>query len=295
MKGFIVKNAYFKSDSVEYQVNRIKSELELLGAKVDVVCNAYGVYLDGSGEVVSSYEGYDFCVFLDKDKYLGEMLNKQGLKVFNDYRAIEDCDDKMKTYLRLSGSKIKIPKTLSAPLCFTENAKLSSDSADEIISILGLPLVLKKSFSSLGKGVYLIKDKNELIKIVNENPFEPKIYQEYISSSYGKDVRIICIGKKYFSAMLRYSEYDFRSNSALGGKAVKFEPSSEFIDVAERVASILNLDYMGIDLMFGDLGEPILCEVNSNAFFTAMEKTCNVNVAKAYAEHIINTVNKEKL
>ena len=28
MKGLIIKNAYFKLDSVEYQINRIKQELE---------------------------------------------------------------------------------------------------------------------------------------------------------------------------------------------------------------------------------------------------------------------------
>ena len=295
MKGLIVKNAYFKSDSVEYQVNRIKEELEGLGVEVDVVKNGYSVYLDANGSVTSNYKGYDFCVFLDKDKYLGEMLNKSGLKVFNDYRAIEDCDDKMKTLLKLSGLGIKIPKTLSAPLCFTSGAKISNSDADEIISKLKLPLVVKKSFSSLGKGVYLVNSSDELINVVNDAPFEPKIYQEFISSSYGKDVRIICIGKKFFSAMLRYSESDFRSNSALGGKAKKFEPSKEFIDVAEKVADVLNLDYMGVDLMFGSSGEPILCEVNSNAFFTTMEDVCNVNVAKAYAEHIVSAVKKEKL
>ena len=134
MKGLIVKNAYFKSDSVEYQVSRIKEELELLGAQVDVVKNGYSVYLDDNCNVVSNYDGYDFCVFLDKDKYLGEMLNKTNLKVFNDYRAIEDCDDKMKTLLKLSGLGIKIPKTISAPLCFTNGAKISYSDADEIIS-----------------------------------------------------------------------------------------------------------------------------------------------------------------
>ena len=47
--------------------------------------------------------------------------------------------------------------------------------------------------------------------------------------------------------------------------------------------------------MFGKSGEPVLCEVNSNAFFTTMEEVCNVNVAKAYAEHIVSAVKKEKL
>ena len=90
--------------------------------------------------------------------------------------------------------------------------------------------------------------------------------------------------------MLRYSTTDFRSNSALGGNQKPFEPSKDFIEVAEKVATLLDLDYMGIDLLFGSNGEPILCEVNSNAFFTAMENVCNVNVAKAYAEHIVKTV-----
>ena len=290
MKGLIVKNAYFKLDSVEYQINRIKQELENLGVLVDVVNNGYSVYLDENGEVVSSYKDYDFCVFLDKDKYLGEMLEKSGLKVFNNYQAIEDCDDKMKTLLKLSGSGIKIPKTISAPLCFTSGAKISNKDAEEIANKLGFPFVMKKSFSSLGKGVYLINSITELKSAVNESPFEPKIYQEFISSSYGKDVRIICIGKKYFASILRQSKNDFRSNSALGGSATAYQPSNKFIEVAEKVAEILNLDYMGIDLLFSSDGEPVLCEVNSNAFFTAMEKACKVNVAKAYAEHIVKTI-----
>ncbi len=290
MKGFIVKNSYFNSLHVDYQIKRIKQELESLGATVDVVENGYDAYLDCNGNVVSNFSRYDFCVFLDKDKYLGEMLEKTGVKVFNNYSAIENCDDKMKTLLKLSGSGIKIPKTVSAPLCFTQGAEISSENADKIINILSLPMVVKKSFSSLGKGVYLINSRDELIKIINENAFEPKIYQEFISSSYGKDVRIICVNKKYLCSMLRTSNGDFRSNSALGGKAEKYLPPKSFISVAEKVAEILNLDYMGVDLLIGKDGEPVLCEVNSNAFFTVMEEVCGVNVAKAYAEHVIKTV-----
>ena len=93
--------------------------------------------------------------------------------------------------------------------------------------------------------------------------------------------------------MLRYSENDFRSNSYLGGMAKPYNPDKSFIDLAEKVASLLNLDYMGIDLMFGENGKPIVCEVNSNAFFTVMEEVCNVNVAKEYAKYIIKTVSEE--
>ena len=39
-------------------------------------------------------------------------------------------------------------------------------------------------------------------------------------------------------------------------------------------------------------GEPIVCEVNSNAFFDGIEMISGVNVAKAYAEYIIKTLHK---
>ena len=90
--------------------------------------------------------------------------------------------------------------------------------------------------------------------------------------------------------MQRKSETDFRSNAELGGKGYAYTPNAEFIAVAEKVAEILNLDYMGIDLLFGENGEPIVCEVNSNAFFGVMEQVSGVNVAKKYAEYIIKTV-----
>ncbi len=290
MKGLIIRNAYHDYEQLNYQVENIKSELISLGASVDVLRNGYDVYVDRDCSLVSTLKAYDFCVYLDKDKYLGTMLEKLGIKVFNPISAIETCDDKMLTYLALSGSGICVPKTISAPLCFTSGAKVLEEDASKIIDILSLPLVAKKSFSSLGKGVYLINTKKELIDFINQNPFEPKIYQEFISSSVGRDVRIICIGKKFYSAIERYSTSDFRSNAALGGNARKIFPSKSFIETAEKVASILNLDYMGIDLLYGENGEPIVCEVNSNAYFSTMDKVAGVNVAKRYAEYIISKI-----
>lgn len=290
MKGLIIRNAYYDSEQLNYQLSSIERELKLLGVSVDVLPNGYDVFVDSDCSLSSTLSDYDFCVFLDKDKYLGKMIEKLGIPVFNPPSSIEICDDKMLAYLTLSGSNVSVPKTVSAPLCFTSGAKVLEEDAQKIIDILSLPLVAKKSFSSLGKGVYLINTKEELIDFINKNPFEPKIYQQFIKSSVGRDIRIICIGKKFYSAIERYSETDFRSNSALGGRARKVEPSKEFVALAEKVATLLNLDYMGIDLLIGESGEPIVCEVNSNAYFSAMDEVAGVNVAKRYAEHIVNKI-----
>ena len=56
------------------------------------------------GEIKSCISGYDFCVFLDKDKYALKGIEKLGIPVFNAYEPITVCDDKMLTFLKLAHS-----------------------------------------------------------------------------------------------------------------------------------------------------------------------------------------------
>ena len=58
------------------------------------------------------------------------------------------------------------------------------------------------------------------------------------------------------------------------------------------MANLIDLDYCGIDLLIGENNEPILCEVNSNAFFGGIEKVTGENIAKCYVEYIIKEVYK---
>ena len=67
-------------------------------------------------------------------------------------------------------------------------------------------------------------------------------------------------------------------------------PSQEIIDVCERTASLLSLDYCGIDILLGEGDTPIVCEVNSNAFFGGMEGVTGVNVAGAYAKYMYGKI-----
>ena len=291
-KGVIVVNAYCNLPSMLNQSLRLKEEFYKLGVEISIIKNDYYFNVNNNCEIDGEFENCDFCIYLDKDKYLGQFLEKKGIKTFNNISSIGVCDDKMQTYLSLIGSKINAPKTISAPLNYV-NEEVSFTELEKIANILKFPLVVKLSYSSLGKGVFLVNDINEFYNVVNAHKNDAKIYQEYVSSSFGKDARLICVGKKYLCAMLRKSTTDFRSNAELGGKGYEFIPNNEFIKVAEKVAEILNLDYMGIDLMFGKNGEPILCEVNSNAFFGVMEKVSGVNVAKAYAEYVYKSIYKE--
>ena len=65
--------------------------------------------------------------------------------------------------------------------------------------------------------------------------------------------------------MYRYStKGDFRSNITLGGQMERYQPSKEQIDMAIKACKVVELDFGGVDLLFGEADAPIVCEVNSN-------------------------------
>ena len=83
---------------------------------------------------------------------------------------------------------------------------------------------------------------------------------------------------------------DFRSNVAQGGHGEPVELPASFIETAEKAAKILNLDYCGVDLLDDKDGNPILCEVNSNAFLQEIERITGKNIAGIYAKHIVESL-----
>ncbi|MGN1104559.1 MAG: RimK family alpha-L-glutamate ligase [Candidatus Coproplasma sp.] len=286
MKGFILQNAYF--DIIEYssQAKRIKSELQKYGVECDIIRNFYGA-VEVEKVIKTAFDGYDFCVYLDKDKYLLKALEKTGMRTFNRCEAIEICDDKMATCLSLSGNGIDMPVTLPGVLCYDGGVKLAESQTVTIENKLGYPLIVKSCYGSRGAGVHLVENRQQLLNIMNELKTVPHLFQQFIPESRGKDLRVIVIGGKVLGGMIRQSEGDFRSNVALGGNATPCPVSSKVEALCLKCASVLGLDYCGIDILLGKDDTPMVCEVNSNAFFYGFEKATGINVAKAYAEHIL--------
>ena len=289
MKGLILVNAYYDSEEYLYCAERLKAEFLRKNVSADVIKNDAFLLTIENGDIVSRVREYDFCVYLDKDKYILSMLDKIGMPLFNSRQAIEICDDKMQTYIALAGNSIPIPKTFAGLLCYTKNATIKPETLEKA-EALGYPIIVKESFGSQGSGVHLAKNRTELTAAMEKVKCKPHLIQEYISTSTGKDVRVIVIGGKAVGGMLRHSENDFRSNIGAGGTAEPYALPDDMKFLAEKTAIILGLDYCGIDVLFGK-NSPIICEVNSNAFFYAFEKTTGINVAEKYVERILTTIN----
>lgn len=284
MTGTLIVNRFLKSDKFDDIYSRLKESFERLGVRLSVCTNADLLHtVDGN---IDFAEKPDFVLFWDKDISLAKALEMRGIKVFNSASAIEVCDDKSKMHLALSD--LPMPKTVITPMTFPNIGFTDTDFLDKVVSLLGFPIVVKECFGSFGAQVYLAKDKDELLGITKAYESVPLLFQEFISESSGRDVRINVVGDKVVTAMLRESKFgDFRSNITLGGTALPYSPTDEECSLALLATRKLGLDFAGVDILFGPDG-PLLCEVNSNAHFKSTYDCTGVNLADFIAEHITN-------
>lgn len=295
-KGLAIINAFANYESTFKQINRLTIEFNSLNVKLDYVKNTKLLaYITSDGILKNNIKkDYDFIIYLDKDKYIAEMLKKLGYRIFNDPTSIALCDDKMLTHIHLSSNGIKMPKTISYPLCYSYNNNYG-EFKKNILYNFSFPFLIKENYGSLGKQIYLINNSQELLQKEKELRYKPHLYQEYISESCGIDYRLILIGNKIISSMKRVNESSFVANISSGGKGYSYTPSKDMEELAIKASSLLNLDYCGIDFILNKNSIPILIEVNSNAFFNEIEKVTQINVAKKYCEYIISKLKEDSL
>ncbi len=277
----------------QHKLVRFFEEAQDLNLDLEVVVNDGTLAKIVDGNVVTSINS-DYVIYLDKDIYLARMLEKAGITIFPDPNFLKICDDKMYTYIALTNEGVDMPLTMSSPLVFSDSLKEENYKfLDEVISTIGLPLVVKKVYGSLGRGVYLVNTKEELVELYNRFFNEPLLFQTYIKSSYGRSIRVLIIDGKIFGAFERYNPSDFRSNYGVNATSKNIILNKKYVGFVENIVQILDIKYAGIDLLYGENDNPILCEINSNAFFNEFEKVTGKNAAKAYLEMTRNLYEEE--
>lgn len=270
-----------------------------LGIQLELIANdeLYSCIENGKAmlKTASSLQNPKFILFLDKDIRLAKQLEKLGYKLFNSREVIENCDDKMLTAQILAGHGIRMPKTFFCPLYFngTGTGKPHSSFTSTVEKELGYPLVIKEAFGSFGAQVYLVHNREELVAKQKELIYTPHLYQEFIKSSLGRDVRIYVVGDQVVASMYRHSDIDFRANISNGGTATPYTPNEAFCQMAIEATKALGADFTGVDLMFGENEEPILCEVNSNAHIKNIYDCTGIDVAEFIFKHILERIAHE--
>lgn len=289
MNGVIIVNQSIGHN--QYKIDRFLSEFNKRNIKVDVLSNDGTLAEIVDGNIVINIPKCDFVLYLDKDIYLARMLEKAGYHLFNNADFIKLCDDKVLTYIRCANEGINMIKTIAGPLVYSDHLEESNYKfLDKVVEELGLPLVVKKVYGSLGEGVYIANTFEELKNIYSSIYRNPLLFQKYISTSKGKSVRVLIIDKQIVGGFIRYNEEDFRSNFGENATSKKLEDNNKFFDFASNLAQKLNILYAGVDFLYDENDEPILCEINSNAFFEEFEKVTKIDVAKLYVDMVINNL-----
>ena len=288
MNGIIIVNQTIGHN--QYKIERFKTEFEKKGVHLEVFVNDGTLAEIKNNEIKINLPAANFVLYLDKDIYLARLLEKAGYRLFNKADFIKLCDDKMLTFIACANEGIRMPRTIAGPLVYTELSEANFAFLDKVIYEIGLPMVVKRVYGSLGEGVYLVQTRDELFKLYADIARNPIIFQEYVKTSYGKSIRVLIIDGKVFGSFIRRNKYDFRSNFGEEASSKVLDNPAKYEGFAQEIADKLHIEYAGIDLLVYEDDNPILCEINSNAFFEEFEKVTGLNVASAYADMIIKKV-----
>lgn len=232
----------------------------------------------------------DFVVFLDKDILLAKFLVNEGIPVFNDPDVIEICDNKARQYMELAKAQVPMPTTIIAPKVYPSFTIQHTGYYEQVLATLSLPMIIKEAHGSFGMKVYLIETKEQFFEKVEELNGTEYVFQEFIETSRGRDIRVNIVGGQVVACMHRQSETDFRANITNGGTASQIILTEKQKEVAIHAAAALGAEFAGVDLLFGENEEPLVCEVNGVAHIRNIFNVTGINVGDAMISYILSKV-----
>lgn len=236
-------------------------------------------------------------------------LMKLPFKILNSPAAFIKARDKWLSTQAWQKQNIPVPLTLPLvdPIDISVDLSLA-DLFQMTSKKLGLPFLLKKRFSSQGRGVFLIKDKSSFITILEQDALQFKnanaleieyfkkeghqpstpvsplwlqrrrwIVQFCIQECLGHDIRVFVVKDKFYT-IERKNMHSFRSNLHQGGKAIAACLSPTEKKLCKLIHTQSNLTYSGIDFLRTTKG-PLFLEVNPSPGFEGIERTYNQNIA----------------
>lgn len=210
----------------------------------------------------------DYIWFWDRNWKLAYKLEKLGLKCINSPKRSLICENKFFTFKKLNDFDGLIPKT-----DFYKNFKLFDPN-----SYGKFPIILKLSYSELGKNVFTINNYSDIRKLIVNKRLKNFMLQEYINYLPNVEVKIITTQTKIISCYKREKISDQYV-------ITPYIPSDYEIEIALRCCKIVGLTFVGIDLMYKDKFSPVICDINTQSnFYTVYEELGFNPVTKIIAE-----------
>jgi RimK family alpha-L-glutamate ligase len=214
------------------------------------------------------------------------MLAMQGVNIYNDVRAIERTVDKAMTSFLLHSHGVSTPPTW---VC---ESRAQAENIRQIAANHHQQLVIKPLFGSQGLGVRKLPASEPL----------PVPMQMYVDGVYylqqlieppmigGKvaphDYRLFVINGKVVAAMKRTGS-SWVNNVAAGGRCEAIQANKIMTQLALRAASILDIDYCGVDIIQAVSGEYYVLEVNSIPAWKGLQSVVDLNIAELLVDDFL--------
>jgi ribosomal protein S6--L-glutamate ligase len=203
----------------------------------------------------------------------------RGVAVLNPPRAVETCVDKYLATAYLEAAGLRVPPTVACQ---------HADSALEAFATLGGDVVVKPLFGSEGRGMVRVSDPELAWRTFRTlERTQSVLYLQQFIRHPGWDLRVFVLGGRVLTAMRRYSNEDWRTNVAQGGRGEVVRPSADEEHLALRAATALGADMAGVDLMPGPRGEWYVLEVNAVPGWRALAPVTGIDVAAAVIDFLV--------
>lgn len=206
-------------------------------------------------------------------------LQKLGILVYNDGRAIERTVDKAMTSWLLHAAGIPTPATWVCE---------SRQQAQQILqreTMAGHALVMKPLFGSQGVGVRRLQAGDRLPVPMEQHVDGLYYLQRYIDSGEGawRDYRVFVIGGRVIAAMSRHGN-SWINNVAMGARCEPLPLDDEVIRLALAAAQATDIAYCGIDIIRDGQGRLYVLEVNSIPAWKGLQAVSGIDIAQVLVD-----------
>ena len=142
MKAWLITNEFLNTTKFTELTTWLINSAKKHKVQMEVITNAEVLAVVGGSE--KKKDDIDFVLFWDKDVRLAAYLESLGYRVYNSSEAIDDCDDKSRTHLKLFKAGLPMPKTIIAPMTYPNIGYTNYEFVRRVENELGYPMVVKE-------------------------------------------------------------------------------------------------------------------------------------------------------
>jgi|GEM_PF-2413761 len=185
---------------------------------------------------------------------------EKSATVINCTFGYETAMDKFLTSSFLSEKGVKVPKFM---LVGREN----SEAAAQVLKSWG-SVLLKPRLGSYGIGIVKLDKPQDIVDFTDYCPSMLHFVEEFVPNDPASWIGVNVIGGKHAYSYRKGKEsfhdgWKVFDRKSVGGKMILAKPTERQIEIALKVADMLRMDWVGVDMVTDAQGEHYVIDVNA--------------------------------